>query len=226
MKELFKAASHNKMSRLEPTRIKKKHLEILLSQLAPSPKPRLRWEGYTLDAGSAAQMVHIAAWTHHDVQGKTVVDLGCGSGILAIAASLLGALWVVGVDIDKEAIKAARMNSEKVGAEVDFVIGDIKCIGGHFDTTLMNPPFGSWRRGADILFLEKALEVSDVVYSLHKRSGSVRDFLKWKIPELGGRIDHVYEMEIVISRTYRFHRKRRYPVKVDLYRVLRANHTR
>jgi len=86
----------------------------------------------------------------------------------------------------------------------------------------MNPPFGSWRRGADIRFLKKALAISDVAYSLHKRSESVRDYLKRRIPEIGGQIDQVHEMEIDIPRTYSFHRKQRYPVQVDLYRVLRG----
>jgi len=210
------------LSRLTP--IKKKHLEIVLAQLAPSPKPKLRWEGYTLDAESAAQMAYVAAQVNPDIRGKKVVDLGCGSGILAIASSLLGARWVVGVDIDKDAIKIAKVNDEKASAHVDLIVGDIKCIAGHFDTTLMNPPFGSWRRGLDVQFLTKALEISDVVYSLHKRSGPVRDFLKQRIPQLGGLIDRVYEMEIVIFRTYSFHRKRRYPIKVDLYRILRTEH--
>ncbi|MCW4020018.1 MAG: METTL5 family protein [Candidatus Bathyarchaeota archaeon] len=202
--------------------MRRKQLEVILSQIAPSPKPRLKWEGYTLDAESAAEMAYVAAWVNDDVRGKKVVDLGCGSGILAVAASLLGAGWVVGVDVDKEAVRVAGANAEKVGASVDLVIGDIGCIVGCFDTTLMNPPFGSWRRGADIRFLEKALAISDVVYSLHKRSESVRDFLRRKIPLIGGRIEEVYGMEIVIPRTYKFHRKRRYPVKVDLYTVRTA----
>ena len=201
--------------------LKRKHLAFLLSQLAPIPRPKLRWEGYTLDAESAANMAYIAAWVYNDISGKKVIDLGCGAGILAIAASLLGAEWVVGVDIDGEAIKVAVDNANKLGVEVDFVVGDINCISGHFDTTLMNPPFGSWHKGADVNFLKKALEVSDVVYSLHKRSPSVREYLSKCIPRLGGVIDHVYEMNIIISRTYSFHRKKRYVVKADLYRVLR-----
>ncbi|MEM2092598.1 MAG: DNA methylase, partial [Candidatus Bathyarchaeia archaeon] len=74
----------------------------------------------------------------------------------------------------------------------------------------------------DIRFLRKALEISDVVYSLHKRSQPVREFLREHIPSLGGVIDRVYEIDIVIGRTYEFHRKRRYTVKADLYRVLRS----
>jgi predicted RNA methylase len=203
--------------------IKKKQLSILLSQLAPSPKPKLKWEGYTLDAEAAAEMIHVASWVNDDIHGKTIADLGCGSGILAIAAALTGAKQVVGVDIDKEAVKVAIMNAQKVGATVDLIVSDIKCMRGHFDTTLMNPPFGTRKRGADVQFLKKALEISDVVYSLHKKGDSVRDFLKQKVPRIGGKIDQIREMEIFIHRTYKFHKKRKYPVKVDLYRILKIS---
>ncbi|MEM2939356.1 MAG: METTL5 family protein [Candidatus Bathyarchaeia archaeon] len=201
--------------------IRRKHLALMLSQLTPIPHPKLKWEGYTLDAESAATMIYIAGWKYNDICGKRVIDLGCGSGILAIAASLSGAEWVVGVDIDKEAIMVAIENADKLNAKVDFILGDINCVNGHFNTTLMNPPFGSWHKGADVVFLKKALEISDVVYSLHKRSTLVREFLNSQIPELGGIIDHIYEMNIVIKRTYKFHRKRRYIVKADLYRILK-----
>ena len=201
---------------------RKKHLEIILSKLALPPHPKLRWESYPLDSESAAEVAYIAGWVNNDIRGKSVIDLGCGSGILAISAALLGAEDVVGVDIDTEAVRVARANAETVGVDVKFIAGDIECIRGHFDTTLMNPPFGSWRSGADVKFLKKALEVSDVVYSLHKRSSSVRMFLKRKIRDLGGEVHSVYEVDIIIPRIYEFHRKRRYLVKADLYRVLKV----
>ncbi|MDO6765481.1 50S ribosomal protein L11 methyltransferase [Agarivorans sp. 1_MG-2023] len=50
-----------------------------------------------------------------DLSGKTVVDFGCGSGILAIAAIKLGAERVVGIDIDPQAILASRDNAERNG---------------------------------------------------------------------------------------------------------------
>lgn len=203
-------------------KMRKKQLALLLSKVEPNPRPKLRWEGYMLDAESAASMIHVAAWVNDDVCGKRIVDLGCGSGILAIASSLIGAAWSVGVDIDRDAIGAAVKNAARLGAEVEFIIGDIDCIIGRFDTALMNPPFGSWHKGADIKFLKKALEISSVVYSLHKRSPAVRSFLNKQIPKIGGVIDKVYEMDIIISRTYEFHRKRLYPVEAGLYRILRA----
>lgn len=50
-----------------------------------------------------------------DLSGKTVIDFGCGSGILAIAAIKLGAAKVIGIDIDPQAILASRDNAERNG---------------------------------------------------------------------------------------------------------------
>ncbi|MFZ1391728.1 MAG: 50S ribosomal protein L11 methyltransferase [Dokdonella sp.] len=50
-----------------------------------------------------------------DLQGKTVIDFGCGSGVLAIAAALLGAAHVTGIDNDPQAIEASRDNAGRNG---------------------------------------------------------------------------------------------------------------
>ncbi|WP_029686254.1 50S ribosomal protein L11 methyltransferase [Tatumella saanichensis] len=50
-----------------------------------------------------------------DLNGKTVIDFGCGSGILAIAALKLGAAQAIGIDIDPQAIQASRDNAERNG---------------------------------------------------------------------------------------------------------------
>jgi ribosomal protein L11 methyltransferase len=50
-----------------------------------------------------------------DLQGKTVIDYGCGSGVLAIAALKLGAARVIGVDNDPQALAASRDNAERNG---------------------------------------------------------------------------------------------------------------
>ncbi|RAJ05741.1 50S ribosomal protein L11 methyltransferase [Aeromonas salmonicida] len=50
-----------------------------------------------------------------DLAGKTVVDFGCGSGILGIAALKLGAARVIGIDIDPQAIQASHDNAERNG---------------------------------------------------------------------------------------------------------------
>ena len=59
-------------------------------------------------------------WLSQQSDLDTVLDYGCGSGILAIAAHKLGAKKVVGVDIDAQAIIASRYNAEQNQTKIDF----------------------------------------------------------------------------------------------------------
>lgn len=52
-----------------------------------------------------------------EVQGRQVIDYGCGSGILGLAALLLGADHVTGVDTDPQALEASRENARRNGVE-------------------------------------------------------------------------------------------------------------
>ena len=54
-----------------------------------------------------------------DLTGKTVIDYGCGSGILAIAAALLGANKVIGVDTDPQALEATQANAQRNGVIIE-----------------------------------------------------------------------------------------------------------
>ncbi|RMH96325.1 MAG: 50S ribosomal protein L11 methyltransferase [Calditrichaeota bacterium] len=78
------------------------------------------------------------------MQGATVLDLGTGSGILAILARKLGAGRVLAVDIDPEAIANARHNAALNQVEdIDFVVGDISVAEGRrFSIILANIEFG------------------------------------------------------------------------------------
>ncbi len=196
-----------------------KQIEIILSKLLPYSNPKLNLEEYSLDSKSAAKILSVAGMIYNDIIDKCVIDLGCGTGILAIGAALIGAKHVVGIDIDDESINIAKKNAREVAVEVDYLVGDIRLISSSFDTTLMNPPFGSWNRGIDIIFLMKALQISKVIYSLHKRSEKSREYLARKIASLGGKIEKIFELEIILPHTYTFHRKKKYYVKTDLYRI-------
>lgn len=54
-----------------------------------------------------------------------VYDIGCGSGILSIAAKLLGAKSVVGVDLDPMCIRVSKENAEINEVEIEFIEGDL-----------------------------------------------------------------------------------------------------
>ena len=200
-------------------RIGQKQIEIILSKLRPYSNPKLKLEEYSLDSKSAAKILNVAGMIYNDITNKRVIDLGCGTGILANGAALIGAKYVVGIDIDEESINIAKKNAQEVAVEVNYLVGDINLISSPFDTTLMNPPFGSWNRGIDVTFLIKALQISKVIYSLHKRSEKSRKYLSRTITSLGGKIEKVFELEIILPNTYSFHRKRTYHVKTDLYRI-------
>lgn len=73
--------------------------------------------------------------------GAEVLDVGCGSGILAIAALLLGAERAVGVDIDETAVRTAAENAELNGVADKFTVlcGDLtEKISGKYDLIVAN----------------------------------------------------------------------------------------
>jgi len=77
-----------------------------------------------------------------EIDGLRVLDLGTGSGVLAILASKLGAGNVVATDVSDRAIKIAKRNAEINGVEIDFRVGDLfnPVRGELFDLIICNPP--------------------------------------------------------------------------------------
>ena len=81
----------------------------------------------------------------HPAPGKSVLDYGCGSGILAMVAKKLGADDVAGVDIDPQAIESARANAERNNCTIDFYVPDDLAVApnqrhakGQFDIVVAN----------------------------------------------------------------------------------------
>jgi ribosomal protein L11 methyltransferase len=73
----------------------------------------------------------------HVTAGCSVLDYGCGSGILAIAAARLGAGSVAGVDIDPQAVEAARANAERNGVAALFA-DSAEPVAGEYDVVVAN----------------------------------------------------------------------------------------
>ena len=94
--------------------------------------------GLAFGTGSHATTRLVLAWLERKgCIGKRVLDYGCGSGILAIAAARLGASHADGVDIDPQAIDAAAANAERNGVEVRVWAADT-LPPGQYDFVLAN----------------------------------------------------------------------------------------
>ena len=199
--------------------VRKLDLEKAISEIKRHPAPKAHLEQYSITPQTAAEMLYIATYINDDVIDKTVVDLGCGTGRLAIGAALLGARETIGVDIDKAAVRLARKNAAKMGVEEKtlWITADLGIIHGKFDTVLQNPPFGVQRRMADRKFMRRSLRLGDRIYSLHKGGERNREFIKRFIEKRGGRVRGIFHMKIDIPRLFRFHTKRKRSVEVDLY---------
>ena len=197
--------------------IRKRDLTIKLQQVSSHPDPKVALEQYTIPAGLAASILFEACYVYDDIENKSVADLGTGTGRLALGASMLGADYVVGVDLDLLSLDVALRNARLLGLQPDWVRSDIENLRGKVDTVLMNPPFGTKQRHADTHFLQVALGLGTIVYSIHK--SSTRPYLiRW----LHGRADlteRILSAKMEIPHQFSFHRKRSHQVEVDVLRI-------
>ena len=201
--------------------VRKRDLERALSEIEANPLPKAHLEQYTTPSNVAAETLYLAAYIYDDIIGKTVVDLGCGTGRLSIGAALLGAKEVFGVDVDRDSVRVAQKNAEILGVKekTHWIVADIDVVKGTFDTTLQNPPFGVQRRRADRRFITKSLELSSTIYSFHKGGESNRIFIKRFIEEHGGKVTTIFPLNMEIPRMFKFHTKKKRSIQVDLYKI-------
>lgn len=213
----------------------KTQLKILLSGLAPVADKSPELEQYRTPPGIAAELLTQAGLAG-DLDG-TVADLGCGNGILALGAAVLGAEQVHGYDIDDDAVAVARENAECLEDELDrslpvtFTGTDVQAVEKSVDTVVMNPPFGlqQGNEQANKRFLQTAFALAPTVYALLHQSDEKRETTRDHIRSLAA--DNGYDTQILswfrfpLPREYAFHEKERDETKVDLYRFSRTQDT-
>lgn len=198
--------------------MKQRQLEILLQQIPKPPKPIPRLEQYTTPATIAADVI-FTAYNWGDIHEKTVVDLGCGTGIFATGAYLMGAHKVIGYDVDPVVIAIAKDHAAKNDYPIEFQTKEITAVEVSCDTVLMNPPFGAQKANlkADRKFIEKGFEIASVLYSFHLKK--TIPFFEKMITALKGEITVQKDYEFPIKCIFDFHYKEVVSYKVTLLRI-------
>ncbi|MCI4353099.1 MAG: METTL5 family protein [Thermoplasmata archaeon] len=184
-----------------------------LSELREFPRPDPAWEQVATPPEAAADLL-LAAYARGDLLGCTVLDLGSGTGRLALGAAWLGATTVVGVEVDAEAVEVARANSEAHALDCQWVHSSVLSYHVPADTVLMNPPFGAQRRHADRPFWDRALTLARrSVYAFSLAQS--RNFIGHRAVAHGARIDDTRPVPWELPATFPHHRKPRIPLSVD-----------
>ena len=202
---------------------RKKHLEMRLQSVPAHPRPKVGLEQYTTPSIIASDLIW-NAYSLGDVEGKNIVDLGCGTGVFAIGSALMGANSSLGVDIDEDSIRLAIDVRDKLNVDnLDFIVSDICRFNGSFDadTVFQNPPFGSQRNadsGQDLKFVKKAVELNpEVLYSFHM--ASTEEFLIKFYSDNNLEITHIFRYKFPIPKIYEFHTKEKADVDVIVMRA-------
>lgn len=183
------------------------------------PNPTL--EQYVTAPDVAATLLHRAA-LNGDLRQRVVVDLGAGTGRLAIGAAFLGADRVLGVERDPAALAIALDNERRLDppVRIEWVLGDAARVPIRLDetTVVMNPPFGAQRRSeGDRPFLRTAAAIGKVSYSLHN-AGS-QPFLAAFAADHGGTISRAFRVPMTIDRQFDFHAAEQTRLELEAVRI-------
>lgn len=218
-------------------KMRRKELEGYLQDVDVFEEPKVLLEQYPTTPHIAACMLHTISSTFDDIAGKCVADLGVGCGILTIGAEMLGASYILGVDVDEDALGVCASNLKEFEmTNGDFLNADVRQmvrskalksrLNGQFDTVVMNPPFGTkHNQGIDVDFLQAALLLSsNAVYSLHK--SSTREHILKKAQSWGAEATVLAELRYDLAKTLKFHKKNSVDIEVDFVRLVHTEESR
>ncbi len=199
----------------------KKDLAVYLSKLKSFEKPSIQLEQYATPSDIAAEW----AWNmalKGEVANKIILDAACGPGIIGMALLVMGAKKIYFLDKDKEAMQLCIDNYNKIKeeyevGEAEFIIEDISLFDGIVDLVVQNPPFGTKVKHIDKIFLEKAFQVTNIVYSMHK--WSTKGFVEAISKDHSFKITDAWRYEFPIKKTFAHHKKKVEYVDVGLWRM-------
>lgn len=207
---------------LESARLRR--VAMLLERVVPRfPAPKRGLEQYRTPPELALR----AALLLSPCTCRIVVDLGAGTGMLSYAVALLQGVHVVAVEVDADALHAARGSQLYSALLVDLVQADAtrpplrsplgdSCI-------VSNPPFGLYRRnrGLDFRFSRSGLGLGPRCLVFFHHGGTSGRGIERLYGGHGYRVECVCGEKFMIPMLYGTHRRRTYYTAVKLVRVLR-----
>ncbi len=212
------------------TQMRPKHLAIALSKLQPHPCTDVSLEQYATEGDLAAYWL-LAVDQLDGLEGKTVLDLGAGNGVLGLGALMLGASRVVLVEIDDDALSVLRRNIEALEPALTGRASVLKATLGlddvsteDVDIVLMNPPWGVQKPKADRPFLETAF--SSQAAAVHLLHSGRAAHLEAMGKDHGWQAEAVLRTDFRLPATYAHHAQRRGSTDVVCWRFHRPDDAR
>ena len=181
----------------------------------------LELEQYTLPAQLIA---FILAYTEKDLKNQNIVEFGSGTGRISLPLLKFFSPNVLCIDVDSEAmlnlkrlLKAQKLNAELLISAIEFL--DTSSWNNSYEVTIMNPPFGTKRKGIDIVFLKKALIFSKKVITIHKSNQESRRLINRTSSNYNKSCEILATLEFPIPPLFMFHKKKNHYVCVDVYKI-------
>lgn len=201
----------------------KRELEGQLAVVAGFENPRAALEQYPTPPELAAHVIHLAD-LQGDIEHRTVVDLGAGTGMFSLGAALRGPRRVVALELDGQPLQTAVENRRRVGTTtpIHWLQADATrpplCLDGRV-TVVMNPPFGAQngQAGADRAFLKTAADIAGVSYSVHN-TGS-REFIEAFAADNEGEVTHAFAADFEVHNQFDHHSEGRREIETEVYRI-------
>ena len=177
-------------------------MAIELSKLQQHPQHSVELEQYSTEGDLAAFFV-LAIDQLDFLEGKTVIDVGAGNGVLGLGCAMIGASNVILIEADQEVLSVAQSNADKVMDKHNCSIETVRRMIGQdqvpkysdVDIVIMNPPWGFQSSRADRPLLEYGFSLQPKsMYVLHsQQAGHLKGIAK----------ANGYDWEIVFESNFR-----------------------
>lgn len=219
-----------------------------LAVVAGFDEPQASLEQYPTPPELAAHLIHVADLLG-DIEDRVVIDLGTGTGMLALGAALRGPAEVVGIDVDGGALRIAGRNRRRVGTRtpISWVRadvtrpplgfrdhdrdessdgeddgseeGDSRSVTDESVTVVMNPPFGAQNSNEHA---DRAfLETTSEIadVSYSVHNRGSREFVEAFVADEGGQVTQGFRAEISLPHQFDFHGQETKELDVEVFRI-------